>query len=74
MHFESGERVHFIDQKINLLVSYDKPPLPGLVVIGRNVESGIIIDETEWDDFVKLIAVANKYIEANRRDDAALQD
>lgn len=24
--------------------------------------------------YFKLIAVANKYIEANRRDDAALQD
>ena len=74
MHFEAGERVYFTDQKINLLVSYDKPPLPGWVIIGQHGENCILIDQNEWDDFVKLVLTAAKYISANRRDDATFSD
>lgn len=74
MIFEVGERVYFADPKLNLLISYDKPPLPGWVVMGRHGEDCIMIDHNEWDDFVKLILDAAKYISANRLDDDSLKD
>lgn len=74
MRFEVGDRVYFADPKTTKLVSYDKPPLPGWVVIGSHSEDSIVIDEIEWDAFVKLILAAAKYIAANKRDDAAIPD
>lgn len=74
MHFEVGERVYFADPKTNKLLAYDKPPLPGWVSIGCHSEECILVDEEEWESFVKLILEADQYIRTNNRlDDGTLK-
>jgi len=66
MHFKAGDQVYFVDPSLNILISYDKPPFPGLVAIGRVGEPGLLIDESEWEAFAKLVANANQYIAEHR--------
>lgn len=67
MHFNAGDQVYFFDPALSILISYDKPPFPGWVAIGRVGESGLMIEESEWEAFAQLVANANQYIAEHRK-------
>lgn len=57
-----------VDDKCGIVVNIDLDPLPAWVCIGNLFgDNSLMIDEDEWDGFVRLVNAADERIkEANR--------